>query len=95
MSTISDKPKSIRFPSSKQMLGDAIRCDECGFGIIPTGYTYFWYDKDEKGNKIFSKKHTRFGLCGCFKNDFYHNMELLIKNEYFYQYIYILNFFLY
>ena len=53
------QPTTIRFPTSKEMVGDAIRCKYCGFGIVPTGYTYFWYDKDEKGQNIFTKKQTR------------------------------------
>lgn len=69
------QPTTIRFPTPSQMIGDAIRCKYCGFGIIPTGYTYFWYDKDEKGQKIFTKKHTRFGLCGCFENNFYNKKQ--------------------
>jgi len=69
------KPHTIRFPSPKQMLGDAIRCEDCGFAIVPTGYTYFWYDKDEEGKKDFSKKNIRLGLCGCFKNNYYHKGE--------------------
>ena len=66
------KPTTIRWPSPNQMIGDAVRCEDCGLGVIPTGYTYFWYDKDEKGQKLFDKKHLRLGLCGCFKNSYYH-----------------------
>ena len=80
---MSEKKRSIRFPSAKDMLGDAIRCKDCGSGIIPTGYTYFWYDKDKKGNKILDKKHTRFGLCRCFKNEFYNKGEWNDNNEHY------------
>lgn len=69
------KPPNIGFPRHKDMVGDAIRCKYCNSGIIPTGYTYYWYDKDKKGNKIFDQKHTRIGLCRCFKNGFYNRND--------------------
>jgi xanthine dehydrogenase iron-sulfur cluster and FAD-binding subunit A len=69
------KPPNIGFPRQKDMVGDAIRCNYCNSGIIPTGYTYYWYDKDEEGNKIFNQRHTRIGLCRCFKNEFYNKGE--------------------